>query len=328
MNFHVEFPGLGLEFDISRVAFYIGSVPIYWYGIVIGLGFALALVFAFANAKRFGIDADRMSDVIILTTICAVLCARAYYVIFAPFEYQSFWDMINIRDGGLAIYGGVIGAVIFGILFSKWRKVPVLPMLDLAAMGFLIGQGLGRWGNFFNQEAFGTNTTLPWGMHSDGTAAYLSGVQSTLAAQGITVDPSMPVHPTFLYESIWCLLGFVLLALYIPRRRFHGEIALMYAAWYGAERCLVEGLRTDSLMLGGVRISQLVAGVSVVAALALLICLRRKYRNVPLVIPALPGEQKSPELVEIEEETMVPAAEEETVRPEQAEPVQEEEEEQ
>ena len=328
MNFHVEFPGLGLEFDISRVAFYIGSVPIYWYGIVIGLGFALALVFAFANAKRFGIDADRMSDVIILTTICAVLCARAYYVIFAPFEYQSFWDMINIRDGGLAIYGGVIGAVIFGILFSKWRKVPVLPMLDLAAMGFLIGQGVGRWGNFFNQEAFGTNTTLPWGMHSDGTAAYLSGVQSTLAAQGITVDPSMPVHPTFLYESIWCLLGFVLLALYIPRRRFHGEIALMYAAWYGAERCLVEGLRTDSLMLGGVRISQLVAGVSVVAALALLICLRRKYRNVPLVIPALPGEQKSPELVEIEEETMVPAAEEETVRPEQAEPVQEEEEEQ
>ena len=153
-------------------------------------------------------------------------------------------------------------------------------------------------------------------------------MQSTLAAQGITVDPSMPVHPTFLYESIWCLLGFVLLALYIPRRRFHGEIALMYAAWYGAERCLVEGLRTDSLMLGGVRISQLVAGVSVVAALALLICLRRKYRNVPLVIPALPGEQKSPELVEIEEETMVPAAEEETVRPEQAEPVQEEEEEQ
>ena len=176
MNFHVEFPGLGLEFDISRVAFYIGSVPIYWYGIVIGLGFALALVFAFANAKRFGIDADRMSDVIILTTICAVLCARAYYVIFAPFEYQSFWDMINIRDGGLAIYGGVIGAVVFGILFSKWRKVPVLPMLDLAAMGFLIGQGLGRWGNFFNQEAFGTNTTLPWGMYSDGTAAYLSGV--------------------------------------------------------------------------------------------------------------------------------------------------------
>ena len=201
-------------------------------------------------------------------------------------------------------------------------------MLDLAAMGFLIGQGLGRWGNFFNQEAFGTNTTLPWGMYSDGTAAYLSGVQSTLAAQGITVDPSMPVHPTFLYESIWCLLGFVLLALYIPRRRFHGEIALMYAAWYGAERCLVEGLRTDSLMLGGVRISQLVAGISVVAALALLICLRRKYKDVPLVIPALPGEEKSPELVEIEEETMVPAAEEEAAQPEQTEPVQEEEEKQ
>ena len=325
MNFHVEFPGLGLEFDISRVAFYIGSMPIYWYGIVIGLGFALALVFAFANAKRFGIDADRMTDVIILTTICAVLCARAYYVIFAPFEYQSFWDMINIRDGGLAIYGGVIGAVIFGVLFCKLRKVPVFPMMDLAAMGFLIGQGLGRWGNFFNQEAFGTNTTLPWGMYSDGTAAYLSGMQATLAAQGITVEPAMPVHPTFLYESIWCLLGFVLLALYIPRRRFHGEIALMYAVWYGAERCLVEGLRTDSLMLGGVRISQLVAGVSVVAALALLVCLRRKYKDVPLVIPTLPGQEKSAELAEIEEETMIPEVAQEAAQSEQAQPEQEEE---
>ncbi len=290
MENHVVFPGLGLELDISRVAFSIGDFNVYWYGVIIAVGFCLALVFAFANAKRFGIDSDRMVDVVIGTTICAVICARAYYVIFAPFEYESLWDMINLRDGGLAIYGGVLGAVLFGILFCKWRKVPVLPMLDLALTGFLLGQGIGRWGNFFNQEAFGSNTTLPWGMYSQSTHDYLAAVQDTLAAQGITVDPSLPVHPTFLYESIWCLLGFVLLALYIPRRHFNGEMSLLYAVWYGAERAVVEGLRTDSLMWGPVRVSQMLAAVSAVAALVIWAVMRRKYKGIPLQVPALPGQ--------------------------------------
>ena len=308
---HVTFPGLGLEFDINRVAFSIGGFNIYWYGLLIAIGFCLALVFAFSNAKRFGINDDRMVDVILLTTICAIVCARAYYVVFAPFEYESLWDMVNLRDGGLAIYGGVLGAVVFGILFCKLRKVPVLPMLDLASIGFLIGQGIGRWGNFFNQEAFGTNTDLPWGMYSEGTHNYLSSVHQTLAEPGITVDPSMPVHPTFLYESIWCLLGFVLLALYIPKRKFHGEIALMYAAWYGAERAVVEGLRTDSLMLGGVRVSQALAAVSVVAAAVALVVLRKKYKDTPLVIATEESQAQAAE---------VPAAEtEQPQEPEQAE---------
>lgn len=292
MSNHVQFPGLGLEFDINRVAFAIGDFNIYWYGLLIAAGFCLALVFVFANAKKFGIDDDKMVDVIMLTTVCAVICARAYYVVFAPFKYNNLWDMINLRDGGLAIYGGVLGAVGFGILFCKWKKVPVLPMLDLALTGFLIGQGIGRWGNFFNQEAFGTNTTLPWGMYSEGTHNYLASVQQTLAEQGITVDPSLPVHPTFLYESIWCLLGFVLLALYIPKRKFHGEMALMYAMWYGAERAVVEGLRTDSLMIGGIRVSQALAILSVVVAAYVWVVLRKKYKGQPLVIPVI---EKAPQ---------------------------------
>ncbi len=316
MTNHVTFPGLGLEFDIDRVAFSIGGFNIYWYGLLISIGFCLAIVFAFSNAKRFGINDDRMVDVILLTTICAIICARAYYVVFAPFEYQSLWDMINLRDGGLAIYGGVLGAVVFGVVFCKLRKVPVLPMLDLALIGFLIGQGIGRWGNFFNQEAFGTNTTLPWGMYSEGTYNYLSSVQQTLAEQGITVDPSMPVHPTFLYESIWCLLGFVLLALYIPKRKFHGEIALMYAVWYGAERAVVEGLRTDSLMLGGVRVSQALAAVSVIAAAIAWVVLRKKYKNVPLVIASEQSQAGEAQASTTEEQTELT---EQTEQPESVE---------
>ena len=157
-------------------------------------------------------------------------------------------------------------------------------MFDLAAMGFLIGQCIGRWGNFVNQEAFGTNTTLPWGMISENTTAYLSSVQATLAAQGVAVDPSLPVHPTFLYESLWCLAGFILLALYEKRRRFHGEVMLMYVMWYGLGRFFIEGLRTDSLMIGPFRISQVVAAASTLAALALWLVLRRKYAGVPLMV--------------------------------------------
>ena len=249
------FPGLGLEFTLDRVAFTVFGMPIYWYGILIATGLALAIVFAFSHARRFGIDSDRMVDVILIGTVCAVIGGRAFYVATAPFEYASFAEMLDIRLGGVAIYGAVIAAFLSGYFACRWRKVPILPMFDLAGMGFLLGQGIGRWGNFVNQEAFGTNTTLPWGMYSEGTCNYLSSVQETLAAQGVAVDPSLPVHPTFLYESIWCLLGFFLLWAYMKRRKFHGELILMYVMWYGAERFFVEGLRTDSLMVGSFRIS-------------------------------------------------------------------------
>ena len=282
----VTFPGLGLSFEISRVAFTIGGVNIYWYGVVIAVGLVLAMIFAMRHCTEFGIDGDSMVDVLVVGVVLGILSARAYYVAMAPFKYQSIREILSLRDGGLAIYGGIIGAVVFGGLACKWRKVPVLPMFDLTGMGFLIGQCLGRWGNFFNQEAFGYNTTLPWGMYSAATEAYLRGSTVTVPA-GVTIDPTMPVHPTFLYESIWCLVGFVALRFYMKKRRFNGDIALLYAIWYGLGRFWIEGLRTDSLLLVpsmGLRASQLVAAIAVVGGIIAQVILRRKYKDQTLMV--------------------------------------------
>ena len=262
----VQFPGLGLSFELNRVAFSIGGFSIYWYGVCIAFGICLALVFAFRHSIEFGVDPDSMVDVILIGIVLGIVSARAYYVAMAPFKYESIWEMIAIRDGGLAIYGGIIGGFVFGGLACKWRGVPVLPMFDLTAMGFLLGQGCGRWGNFFNQEAFGCNTTLPC---------------------GVTIDPNLPVHPTFLYESIWCFVGFLLLFRYIKKRRFNGDIALRYMIWYGAGRFWIEALRTDSLMLVpsiGLRASQLVAGIAVVAGVAAEIYFTHKFKSKPLMV--------------------------------------------
>ena len=282
----VQFPGLGLSFEIDRVAFTIGGVSIYWYGVCIAVGLCLALVFAFRHSIEFGVDPDGMVDVILIGVVLGIVSARAYYVAMAPFKYQSIWEMIAIRDGGLAIYGGIIGGFLFGGLACKWRKVPVLPMFDLTAMGFLVGQCCGRWGNFFNQEAFGCNTTLPWGMYSEGTRSYLMG--STVTVQnGVTIDPNLPVHPTFLYESIR----------YIKKRKFNGDITLRYLIWYGAGRFWIEALRTDSLMLVpsiGLRVSQLLAGIAVVAGVAAEIYFTRKFKGKPLMVPlAMTAENKA-----------------------------------
>ena len=257
----VQFPGLGLSFEINRVALSIGGFNIYWYGVCIAFGICLALVFAFRHSIEFGVDPDSMVDVILIGIVLGIVSARAYYVAMAPFKYESIWEMIAIRDGGLAIYGGIIG-------------------------GFLLGQGCGRWGNFFNQEAFGCNTTLPWGMFSETTRAYLMG--STVTAQsGVTIDPNLPVHPTFLYESIWCFVGFLLLFRYIKKRKFNGDIALRYMIWYGAGRFWIEALRTDSLMLVpsiGLRVSQLVVGIAVVVGVAAEIYFTHKFKDKPLMV--------------------------------------------
>lgn len=286
MEYHVQFPGLGLELTVDRVAVSIGGFNIYWYGVIIAAGMLLAMLYAFHYADDFGINSDRLIDVVLVGAVMAIVCARIYYVAFAPFEYDSLWDMIDIRQGGIAIYGAVIGAFVFGGLMAKIRKIPILPLFDLVGVCFLIGQGVGRWGNFVNQEAFGCNTTLPWGMYSEGTYAYLSGVQSTLAAQGVTVDPAMPVHPTFLYESLWCLAGFVMLALLLKKRRFNGELFLLYIIWYGLGRFWIEGLRTDALMLtANLRTSQLVALISVAVAAVLLVYGLQKSKGDTLMVP-------------------------------------------
>ena len=292
----VQFPGLGLSFELNRVAFSIGRFNVYWYGVCIAFGICLALVFAFRHSIEFGVDPDSMVDVILIGIVLGIVSARAYYVAMAPFKYESIWEMIAIRDGGLAIYGGIIGGFLFGGLACKWRGVPVLPMFDLTAMGFLLGQCCGRWGNFFNQEAFGCNTTLPWGMYSEATRDYLMG--STVTAQsGVTIDPNLPVHPTFLYESIWCLVGFILLFRYIKKRKFNGDIALRYMIWYGAGRFWIEALRTDSLMLVpsiGLRVSQLIAGIAVAAGVAAEIYFTRKAEGKPLMVKlALTADNKA-----------------------------------
>lgn len=296
--FHVEFSGLGLEFTLNRVAFSIGDFQVYWYGILIATGLLLAMAFAFRYAPDFGINADRLVDVVAIGTVMAIICARIAYVAMAPFEYESVWEMLDIREGGIAIYGGIIGAFVFGGLAARWRKIPLRPLFDVVGMGFFIGQGIGRWGNFMNQEAFGCNTTLPWGMYSEGTYRYLSNMQQTLAAQGVTVDPTQPVHPTFLYESLWCLFGFLVLFLYMRHRRFHGQLFLMYLLWYGLGRYWIEGLRTDSLLIGNtnLRFSQVVALITVAASLVLLVYGLRKSRgHTPMVTLAVDDLKKQQE---------------------------------
>ena len=268
------------------VAFTIFGRDIYWYGILISLSVVLAVIMVYREAKREGLDADCMLDYALLTVPIAIVCARIYYVIFEWDQYAA--DPIRalyIWEGGIAIYGAVIGAFVFGALAAKWRKVPLLPLFDLVSLGFLIGQGIGRWGNFVNQEAFGTNTTLPWGMYSEGTEAYLRSVQVTLPA-GMTVDPTAPVHPTFLYESIWCLVGFAVLAAFFKKRRFNGQIFLGYVIWYGFGRAWIEGLRTDSLLIGstGLRASQLVAIGSVLAAAVLMVIGLRSAKGKTLTV--------------------------------------------
>ena len=207
----VQFPGLGLSFQLNRVAFTIGGVSIYWYGVCIAVGLCLALVFAFRHSLEFGVDPDSMVDVILIGVVLGIISARAYYVAMAPFKYESIWEMIAIRDGGLAIYGGIIRG--------------------------------------------------------------------------------------FLYESIWCFVGFFLLFRYIKKRKFNGDITLRYLVWYGAGRFWIEGLRTDSLMLVpsiGLRASQLVAGVAVVAGIAAEVYFTRKFKGKPLLVPlALNAENKA-----------------------------------
>ena len=284
MTSTISFPGLGIgEFTINRTAFTIFGINVQWYGLILTTGILVAFILFYRRAiKTERLTEDDVLNVTLLTVPISIIGARIVYVLttWSDGKYKTFYDVIAIWEGGIAIYGAVLGAFIFGGLAAKWRKVPLLPLFDLVSLGFLIGQGVGRWGNFVNQEAFGTNTTLPWGMYSEGTEAYLRSVQVTLPA-GMTVDPTAPVHPTFLYESIWCLVGFLALAAFFKKRRFNGQIFLGYVIWYGLGRAWIEGLRTDSLWLipGVIRVSQLLGAVSFAIAAALLIFFCIKFRK-------------------------------------------------
>lgn len=289
----LRFPGLGWEIPISRVAVSIGSLEIYWYGVIIAVGFGLGLWVYLSHNRSCGIHPDEGLDIILWSMLGAIVGARAYYVAFQWDHYKdNLKEIFNLRGGGLAIYGGIIGALIVAFIVCRSKKLPMLPVADAAFPGVMLGQAIGRWGNFFNMEAFGTNTTLPWGMTSDTISNYLSRHQAALAAQGVMVDPSLPVHPTFLYESLWNLIGVAVLLLWLfPRRSYDGQITLGYTAWYGLGRFFVEGLRTDSLMWGSVRVSQALGGVLFIVAAGLMLFIFLWSRK-PMTLEYIEDEKK------------------------------------
>lgn len=267
-SFHVVFPNLGWEFDVSRVALQIGSFKIYWYGVIIMAGLLLALLYAWRSSPRYNVSWNKLFNCVLVGIVTGIIGARLYFCIFRWDEYftpGNFQNIIKIHEGGLAIYGGIIGALFGGLIVAKIQKMKLLPILDITMISFLIGQGIGRWGNFVNQEAFGTPTDLPWAMLSEGTGG-------------------VAVHPCFLYESLWCLLGFVVLHFFGKyRQRYAGQIFYMYLVWYGFERMIVEGLRTDSLYMHfqvfgmPVRVSQVVSfAIFVIGIIMLIVNIKRE----------------------------------------------------
>lgn len=263
----ITFPGLGLTLHVNRVAFSLGSFSVYWYGLIIALGFVLALLFASSQAKKFGIRPDDLLDVLIIAAPCSIVGARIYYIIFYRTLFLNAdgslnWkECLNVHNGGLAIYGGIIVAFLVALLFTRRRKIPFLAFADNCVMGIFIGQLVGRWGNFVNVEAYGRETALPWRM----------GIEKTVNGALHYSE----VHPTFLYESLWNLVGVLLLYFLLKKgwRKFDGMFFLLYLAWYGFGRGMIEGLRTDSLYLfgTGIRVSQLLGFASCGAAVILLL---------------------------------------------------------
>ena len=265
----ISFPTFGIEINPGR-AISIGPLTVYYYGLLIASGLLLAALYGYRRAKQFGIKQDDITDGLLWIVPFAVICARAYYCIFS-WESDGYSEnpisVLYIWEGGLAIYGGVLGAALGIAVYAKCKRLSLPALLDLVSLGFLIGQSIGRWGNFFNREAFGeaTNSFMRMGLMNILTGQYEY------------------YHPTFLYESLWNAAGFVLLHFLSKRRQYDGQIALGYAAWYGLGRAFIEGLRTDSLYWGSIRVSQALAAVSCVAAVGVLIFFRlRKDLRKPL----------------------------------------------
>ena len=255
MYTEISFPSLGITMNPPS-SFTIGPLTIHLYGVIIAAGLMLAVLYACRRSREFGIKEDDVIDGVLWVTPFAIICARLYYCLFS---WDSYADdpisILYIWNGGLAIYGGVIGAAIGVIVFCKIKKIKIPALLDLVALGFLIGQAMGRWGNFFNREAFGCRTDSFFRM------GLLNSITGTVSY----------FHPTFLYESVWNVIVFVMLHFASKHRQYDGQIALGYAAWYGLGRTFIEGLRTDSLYLGVFRVSQLLAAVTCFAALVVLV---------------------------------------------------------
>lgn len=276
----------GLEFEFEPIAFTVPGTSwgVYWYGILITLGFVLAVIYGMKRSKKFGIDNDRLLDCILVTAPLAIVGARAYYIIFD--ESLTFSEFFDIHDGGLAIYGGVIVAVVVGAIMCKLRKINILSTLDLTVLGFLVGQAIGRWGNFINQEAYGYTTGSSWfGISGDKIVEQM--------------NTQMPVHPCFLYESLWCALGFIILHFISKKRKFTGQIAASYLVWYGFGRFFIEYFRTDSLYLGAnIKVSMLLSGLMVAAGIILLVIGFKKADNSKISVKYVPVFDESEDEIE------------------------------
>lgn len=257
---HIAFPGLGLgPFSIPESFSFLGFT-VHWYGVLIMIGILVAYLFCSKIAGDYGLTKDNILDIIIFGIPTAIICARIYYVAFEWDSYKdNLADVFKIWEGGIAIYGAIIGACLSTYLYCKRKKIKVLKAFDVGAFGLLLGQICGRWGNFVNAEAYGSETMLPWRMQ--------------------LLDVGIMVHPTFLYESLWNLGVFTILVLRRKKMTFDGEAFLSYIMLYGLGRLWIEGLRTDSLYLGPVRISQIVALCCVICGLILFIYCKNKTKK-------------------------------------------------
>lgn len=285
MNYtSISFPSFGITVDPPR-SFSLGPLTIHLYGLVIAVGLMLAVLYCCRRCKEFGLKEDDILDGVLWITPFAIVCARIYYVVFSWQDYAANpISVLYIWEGGIAIYGGVLGAVLGIAVFCRIKKLKMATVLDLVLLGFLIGQSIGRWGNFFNREAFGAPTETFFRM----------GLMNSVTGQWEYY------HPTFLYESVWNLVGLVLLHFLSKKRRYDGQVALGYAAWYGLGRTFIEGLRMDSLYWGSFRVSQVLAAVSCTAAVCVLLWQSfRPHDPAKLYVnQAAAAEQTKPETME------------------------------
>lgn len=294
-NITVSFPGLGIEsFDLDNVAFKIGeSFEVMWYGVVIALGMLLAISYAAYRCKQSGISIDDLTDIAIFTILFGVIGARLYYVAFSPNQFQTIWDVLNLRSGGLAIYGGIIAGAITIFVCCLVKKISWRKLFDCVAPGVMIAQAMGRWGNFFNGEAFG-------GLVEEGHPLYFlrMGLISRNTYGDFGTYDMVYVHPTFLYESLWNILGFILINILFKKKKFDGQNALYYFAWYGFGRMFIEGLRTDALYIGdtGIRVSQLLGFLLFAIATALIVYGLIYVKNHPESKLAIVNDAPAPEV--------------------------------
>lgn len=316
----VSFPGLNIgEFEISNVAFKMGeNFEVMWYGVVIALGMLMAIAYASLRCKQSKISIDDLTDIAIFAIIFGVIGARLYYVIFKPDSFKTIWDVLDIRSGGLAIYGGIIAGALTIFICCYVKKISWRKLFDCAAPGVMIAQAMGRWGNFFNGEAYGARVE-----ESHPLYFLRMGLSSRNTYFEFGTYDLVYVHPTFLYESMWNIIGFILINVFFKKKKFDGQIALYYFAWYGFGRMFIEGLRTDALYIGdtGIRVSQLLGFLLFVLASALLAYALIYIKNHPESKLAIANEAPVVEAEEIKEDSAKAEAGvvEETSETEQAE---------